>query len=458
VPGRSKRSARRTPRAPDRLLSHGERLAIRTSRLWIAGYANLRAEWHPTRNVGIYPYELSHGSNRRVWWKCANGPDHEWQAVAASRVPRNGRRATGCPFCDGKRFSKTNSLLARFPALAAEWHRGKNGALRPASVIATSRREVWWKCRAGSDHEWRESIRHRTRTSTKCPFCTGRKLSVTNSLGRRYPHLARQWHQERNGWVTPADVRWGDRRSVWWRCDRGPDHEWRATIVYRTTDPKCPFCTGKRSSVTNSLAAKHPSLARQWHPKRNGALKPTHVQPSSTRRVWWRCFKGPDHEWQATVVARSIKGSGCPFCAHRAVSAATSLATLYPALAREWHASKNRCHPSEIMARSKQLAWWRCSRGHEWRARVQDRTDAVKASCPICSSIAGRYPDAAKTWHPTKNGSLGPSEVKPGSRRNIWWRCSENRHHVWRERPLNKFRLGHGCPWCEKRRGYPSDR
>jgi hypothetical protein len=65
----------------------------------IADYPDLVAQWHPTRNGTIAPADVTYGSARRVWWRCPNGPDHEWQARASNRSLYE----NGCPFCSGHR-------------------------------------------------------------------------------------------------------------------------------------------------------------------------------------------------------------------------------------------------------------------------------------------------------------------------------------------------------------------
>ena len=60
----------------------------------IIEYSNLMQEWDWEKNnqLNLIPENLSSGSNKKVWWRCAHG--HEWQAVIGSR--HNGR---GCPNC-----------------------------------------------------------------------------------------------------------------------------------------------------------------------------------------------------------------------------------------------------------------------------------------------------------------------------------------------------------------------
>src|SRR5580700_6003652 len=113
-----------------------------------------------------------------------------------------------------------------------------------------------------------------------------------------YPALVAQWHPKKNGDLFPDLVRYGSAREVWWTCPRGPDHEWRASVSNRVRGARCPFCTNRYPSVTNSLASLRPDVAAEWHPTRNKALRPKDVVAGSARRVWWKCPKSSDHEWQ----------------------------------------------------------------------------------------------------------------------------------------------------------------
>lgn len=56
----------------------------------------------------------------------------------------------------------------------------------------------------------------------------------------------------------------------------------------------------------------YPDVSKEWHPTKNGLLKPSNVIPGSIIKVWWRCEKG--HEWQSSVRNRSL-GHSCDICA-----------------------------------------------------------------------------------------------------------------------------------------------
>ena len=114
------------------------------------------------------------------------------------------------------------------------------------------------------------------------------------------------------------------------------------------------------SKKKQSLAEANPSLAKQWHSTKNDDLTPKDVTPGSSKKVWWQCSKGKDHEWQAKVVARN-RGTGCAVCSGKIVVRSNCLDTLNPALAKEWHPTKNGdLTPKKILPKSGKKVWWKC--------------------------------------------------------------------------------------------------
>jgi hypothetical protein len=300
----------------------GPRVSVarrRGSRYWVAGYPWLLTEWHPSKNGGMFPDEVSYGSNRLIWWKCPKGADHEWRVAPHHRATRE----RGCPFCANRSVSTTNSLASVAPSIAREWHPTKNGALKPEHVVAQSHRKAWWKCRADPSHIWRASVANRWWLDASCPFCTNQRVSSKTSLRASFPELAREWDSKRNGSLTPKDVAPKSHQRVWWQCRRSAAHRWSARVDDRAKVwPRgCPFCA--RTLPKRSLAERCPELVSEWDQKRNGDATPTGISYGSQFRAWWRCATDPRHRWDAVVSERS-RGTGCPFCAgKRRLSART---------------------------------------------------------------------------------------------------------------------------------------
>ncbi|MHC1730384.1 MAG: zinc-ribbon domain-containing protein [Syntrophobacteraceae bacterium] len=256
-------------------------------------------EWHPTRNMPLSPADVAFKSNRKVWWRCEAG--HEWQSSPANRT-----KGHQCPFCMSRRVNKDNSLRTIQPELSEEWHPAKNGALTPDDVTTGCGKRVWWRC--GRGHEWQSVIYHRSQ-GVGCPYCAGQRATEENCLETVNPVLAKQWHPTKNAPLTPRDVTHGSEKKVWWVCRRG--HEWINQVSNRAQGAGCPYCSGRRPFIADSLATLGTWVAGQWHPTKNGWWMPKDVFPHSTRQMWWICKNG--HEMREPVIDRYKRG-GCPFC------------------------------------------------------------------------------------------------------------------------------------------------
>jgi hypothetical protein len=423
-------------------------------------YPEIATQWHPTKNGDITPFDVTSRSDKKYWWKCDKGEDHEWPS---SCLLRTGNQKPGCHCCAGKKASKTNSLGDNFPDIAAEWHPTKNGNITPFDVVAGTHKEYWWKCSQGEDHEWEVVCTSRTgKKKSGCPCCSGRKLSKTNSLGDNFTEIAAEWHPTKNGNITPFDVVSGTHKEYWWKCNKGEDHEWPAPVKQRTGKQKsgCHCCAGLKVSKTNSLGDNFPDIAAEWHPTKNGNITPFDVVAGSAKKYWWKCDKAEDHEWETTANSRTSSNAKCSCCAGRKVSKTNSLGDNFPEIAAEWHPTKNgNITPFDVVAGSDKIYWWKCNKGedHEWEAACNSRTRKRKSGCPCCSgrklsktnSLGDNFTEIAAEWHPTKNGNITPFDVVYGSNEKYWWKCNKAEDHEWEA--ACKSRTGKrksGCPCC----------
>jgi hypothetical protein len=349
--------------------------------------------------------------------------------------------------------------VADLPALVRQWH-PRNSPLRPRDVPQSSKQRIWWRCRKGPDHEWQQRVRHRRDAAIRCPFCSGLRASVTNSVQAKAPELARQWHPKKNGSLRPSQICASSTKSVWWKCKLGRDHEWQASPSTRISGEGCPFCSGHRPSETTSLAATMPEVAEQWHSTRNGALTPHDVVPGSHREVWWQCPQVPGHVWQAPVKLRK-RGQGCRHCPRRGKPprlGKDSLARAAPKIAAEWHPTRNgTLTPAGVYKHAKRRVWWKCPEheDHEWAAPIRGRV-WTRSGCPFCagtrasptSSLAARFPQIAAQWHPTKNGELTAVMVGASSGRRVWWKCSAGPDHEWQAPVQSRTKHMSRCSFC----------
>ena len=342
-----------------------------------------------------------------------------------------------------------NDLATTHPELVAEWHPIKNGDLKPCDVLPGSPKKAWWLGSCG--HEWEAAINARAMGSG-CPYCCNRKLLVGfNDLATTHPKLAAQWLPTKNGDLKPTEVTASSVNKIWWLGSCG--HVWEARIKSRAEGRGCLYCAGRKVLVGfNDLATKCPDLAAEWHPTKNGDLKPEDVTYGSGKKVWWLGSCG--HEWEAAINNR-VKGYGCPYCSNRILMKGfNDLASVRPDLAAEWHPTKNGDLKScDVLPGSPKKVWWLGSCGHEWEAAINRR--AAGRGCLYCSSqkvlpgfndLATKRPDLAAEWHPTKNGDLKPEDVTAGSSKKVWWKCKVC-GHSWQAPPARRV-VGAGCPVC----------
>ena len=204
-----------------------------------------------------------------------------------------------------------------------------------------------------------------------------------------------------------------------------------------------------------SLAKHSPNLVQEWSDK-NDPLTPEDVSFGSHKIVWW---KGPcGHEWQAVIKSRSIgRQSGCPYCSgNRVLTGYNDLVTRFPELEYEWSDRNLPLLPTEVSSQSNRKVWWSGSCGHEWQARIADRSSGH--GCPYCfdhklmigfNDFATLHPDLAEEWS-DRNGSIHPHQI-PGKKVMLaWWKCKScgAEYQSWIPSRIN----GSKCPYCSKRR------
>ena len=474
---------------------------------YIIDNAELMAEWNWEKNneLGFDPKVLTLGSNKKVWWECNKG--HEWQATIKNR-----NKGNGCPYCSS-RFVLIgyNDLQTANPSLAKEWNFEKNNGLTPTDVLPNSNKKVWWRCNKG--HEWQATINSRNK-GVGCPICNSeRKTSFPEyaieyyltKYGLDVIHSYKEHGYELDIYIPSRKTAIEYDGYLWHKNKTKKDLEKNlkcqkdGIILYRIREGLPPLNDssidyvvqkGQRDlsqmlqkvlfditrmyvdvnlerdivAIENlrehtekeySLMLSNPELTKEWDYIKNGNLRPEYVATNSGKKVWWKCSKG--HEWQATIDSRN-NGRGCPYCSgNKVLTGYNDLQTLNPVLAKEWNYEKNNgLTPKEVLPNSGKRVWWKCQRGHEWQATIDNRNKGK--GCPYCS---GRYavkdendlqtvnPTLAKEWNFEKNNGVTPIDVKPNSNKQVWWKCIKG--HEW-QATINSRNAGCDCPICSNKK------
>ena len=151
-----------------------------------------------------------------------------------------------------------------------------------------------------------------------------------------------------------------------------------------------------------------------------------------------------------------VKGSGCPYCSCNLVlEGFNDLASEFPQIAAEWSERNYPLRPTMVAAYSNRKVWWKCSKGHEWKAVVYSRMKG--AECPVCAdrAVLSGYNDLAAIdlnlldeWDYDMNTDISPEHISRSSMRKVWWKCGFG--HSWRGKISERAIEGKGCRECEK--------
>lgn len=207
----------------------------------------LAKEWHPTKNGELSPFDVSRGSDKKVWWLGSCG--HEWIMEVSARTGLG----KGCPACNGNFGVPEYNLITEVPLLKKYWDYSKNEKppefYRPNSGICVN-----WTCEL--NHHWNQSISEMARIQ-KCLYCSGRRLlSGFNDLKTKYPDLVKEWDYERNA-KNPDQYLPGSNEKVWWICSNC-GRSWNTQINVRAMQGHgCSSCSSKGKPKRNSVQITH---------------------------------------------------------------------------------------------------------------------------------------------------------------------------------------------------------
>jgi len=479
-------------------------MAEKKEKRYVSDNAQLMSEWDWEKNnkFGLFPHNLTYGSNKKVWWKCSLG--HEWQAKICNRTIL--RRS--CPYCSGNKILKGyNDLQTINPSLAKEWNYEKNNGLAPTDVMPNSDKKVWWKCAKG--HEWQAIIGNRNK-GRGCPYCSGQiVIKGKNDLQTVNPILSQEWNYDKNNGLTPMDVMPNSDKKVWWKCEKG--HEWQASIGHRNNGRGCPICDSQQHTSFPEYVLVY--YLRKYgievkHSYKEKGFELDIYIPSKKSAIeydgyfWHRNKLNQDLEKNLKCVLNGIKlyrireelpplnDSSIDYIVQKNqtdlskvveqvlfeiignaidvnikrdyidienlrvhTEKENSLWRTNSQIAKEWNYEKNGgLKPIDFTSNSGKKVWWKCNNGHEWQATIANRSKGT--DCPYCSGkkvllgyndLCTLNPSLAKEWNYEKNGNLKPTDFTSNSGKKVWWRC--NKGHEWQANIYSRNK-GSGCPFC----------
>lgn len=417
------------------------------------------AEWHPTKNGAITPVQVTSKNNQKAWWYKTDC-QHQWDSAIYNRV----KIKTDCPICKNKWIISENCLAFTHPELALDWDLTKN-TQTPLDIGVGSGKKAYWRCE--KNHSWDAVLQ--SRKISGCPKCNRNSTSfpeqavffyikmifpdAINSYTFRFkdgkivvdifiPSL--NYSIEYDGYYfhyKKYDVARDEkknkaliRNNIQLIRIREKQKELRLPLINMEGFPFCEAEHEDDDSLRLSILFVLKEL-QEYIVKTQGQHKEIQIDI--------------DIERDRAKIMES----------YQTLKKEKSLEKLAPAIARQFHPTKNgNLTPAHFSAYSSEVVWWLgdCGKNcvHEWKAAIDTRV-LQNTQCPFClnqkvcmdNSLAANNPALAGTWHLTENGKLTPLDVPFGSHRKVSWNCHEG--HKW-EALIFARNNGADCYTCFK--------
>ena len=363
--------------------------------MYITENEKLMAEWDWEKNneLGLNPEKLTHGSNKKAWWKCSVC-GYKWEAKIGNRSILK----RGCPNCAGQVLIKgKNDLETLNPQLACEWNYEKNGEIKPSDIRLNHNSKVWWTCPQG--HEYQASPNHRN-NGTNCPICnSGRQTSFAEQavyyyIKKIYPDAVNRYREIFDNKMEvdiyiPSLKTAIEYDGVYWH-NRKEKSKQREIIKYQKCKQQGIRLIRLRESISNT---EHEIADICFYVENVDNIKNLNMlirhlldEIDLRSNMWTR--KNP--RMVHSPVNVDADRDRFEILKYKQVSNKNNLKELYPELAKEWNYEKNgNFTPDKVTPGSDKRVWWKCKEcGHEWITTVGHRVGGT--GCPICATKQNR--------------------------------------------------------------------
>lgn len=276
-------------------------------------HPTVAAQFDMHRNGGLTAADVAISSSTDYWWLCAQGHGHR---VSPSKKTLTTYK---CPVCSNRTVQPgVNCLLTTHPEIAAMWAEGWAEGRSPSVLASGSNVLATWRCH--KSHRFHARVWELTSKKRGCNICAREvTIDTADSLAVTHPAIAARLHPTMNGNLTAAHITHGERREVWWQCERMPSHTYKARVDKATRGQRpnvsrgqdCNICLSRKLLAgENDLGTVEPVLSIELHPYLN--RKEAHEMFPSDHKLWWKCLIN-GHVHAQTTQNRRLS-SGCPKC------------------------------------------------------------------------------------------------------------------------------------------------
>ena len=410
-----------------------------------------RDMWDYEANTGYDLLTVNPRFDDKVMWICGNG--HHFEQRIRLFVKK-----TDCPDCQ-----REKAVVAQYPQLVRQWNFKKNKGIDVNLTPASSREEVWWRCKK-CGYEWKSQIMTRKASKGLCPCCENRTIVAEGitDLFTMVPGLKVSYDFERNREIDIAGLSVTTRNKVWWKC---PDceHSWQSPPSARLKKQGdeyvirgCAVCLGVKRVIT--YAEEYPDLAQRFAENLNHVALANLTGKSLNQNFWWHCnICGEDFysSLSAMIRGRNTSVKGCPYCSGKLTKREKSFAALHPEVMDEYD-PENAMDPYTVAEKSNLTAKWICrvNSEHRWNATFESRATGY-GNCNICRIYQYKvmfheeHPDF-RVFYDAERNERPFESYSNMSNEAVWWLCPEG--HSFSGVIMNISRQGaFKCPICDNR-------
>ena len=464
----------------------------------VADFPQLSAEWDEEANGGISASAVTAGSNKKRYWRCAQG--HTFYRSPAMRTDVRGPsifrgRVTACPDCREGEYYTWNRVVTE-----AKKEFDVQGFLPSSKWFVINGRSRLISCIYRTGHTWsdleeavippgdktksfksRNGLRWKSRPEASLSnFLYAR--GIPHDKGERYPTDYSEFSgrsygvydlhfQDRNDVKINVEV-WGDlgveyqkKRSFKEKYHEGRDDF--LGINYRETysdekltkifevfiDVPEPYIFDKiydsKIETTSWVYDDDDLLA--------ACRELAHAQPDGklpNKRWLLKTYEYSEREGPSytRLVTYILCWSGGFKNMRRLLGEAVKTVTDIPELIAEWDEEANGgVSASSVTVGSDKKRYWRCAQGHTFYRSPNTRIRRGRvATCPACRKTVADISDLLAEWDEEANGEISASSVTAGSGKKCYWRCAQG--HAFYRSPSERARQGRvaACPDCRK--------
>lgn len=434
--------------------SANRRLSFDATESFASTHPHIAKDWDHDKNGRLLPEMFPKGARYKAHWSCH---------VCGEKTKRAIKSYNSCSKCNQARKLECNNFALAYPELSEEWDNNKNAAKLPSDYAPKSNKYAWWLCGV-CNHSWQAKISNRA-IGRGCPVCANKEVVVgKNDLSTTHPHLAKEWHRSKNGVLTPTDVTYGSGKKVWWLCPF--KHEYKASLLHRAHGTECPKCNdGRQTSFAEQatyyyVKKLYPDSINRYTSDFLERMELDIFIPSIKLAIE---YDGEAWHKKHTEKREERKYLLCKKRGIKLFRLREKMPGLPSNIADQMFSMDKLYEPknlekmiAELLKRINFSSTWMLGCPVDINIE-RDRSEILQYKTDLkTKSLKHQYPDVAREWHPSKNGSRLPEHFQGGTDFKAWWECPtcSNVYHA----SISKRTGGTGCPLCGIERATQSKR